>query len=199
MANIFPKGTNETVIKAGLALSIVGGLVTFGRLVLLHAEVFARRLSAGAAGPFSARYPRRPARPRLPLLPQLCRSQRPLQYSRHPDLHELPPRVQKNNPKLQPVRDSWATGKPIAWVKIHNVPDYAFFNHSAHVNRGVSCVSCHGKVNEMNVVFQDESQSMALVPQLPSQPAGIRPAHRRRHAGRSIARFLISTGRRRLA
>ena len=69
--------------------------------------------------------------------------------------------IQTKNPKLQPVRDSWATGVPIQWVKIHNVPDYAYFNHSAHVNRGVSCVSCHGKVNEMNVVFQDQPQSMA--------------------------------------
>jgi formate-dependent nitrite reductase cytochrome c552 subunit len=68
--------------------------------------------------------------------------------------------IQKNNPKLQPVRDSWATGQPITWVKIHNVPDYAYFNHSVHVNRGVSCVVCHGKVNEMSVVFQHESQSM---------------------------------------
>ena len=62
---------------------------------------------------------------------------------------------------LQPVRDSYATGTPVAWVKVHNVPDYAYFNHSAHVNRGVSCVSCHGQVNEMNVVYQDKSQSMA--------------------------------------
>jgi hypothetical protein len=68
--------------------------------------------------------------------------------------------VQKDNPKLQPVRDSWANGTPIAWVKIHNVPDYAYFNHSAHVNRGVSCVSCHGQVNEMNVVYQDQPQTM---------------------------------------
>jgi hypothetical protein len=40
------------------------------------------------------------------------------------------------------------------------VPDYAYFNHSAHVNRGVSCVSCHGKVNEMNVVWEDKALSM---------------------------------------
>ena len=84
--------------------------------------------------------------------------------------------VQKNNPKLQPVRDSYATGVPIQWVKIHNVPDYAYFNHSAHVNRGVSCVSCHGKVNEMNVVYQDQSQSMGWCLQCHRNPENaVRP------------------------
>jgi hypothetical protein len=69
--------------------------------------------------------------------------------------------VQKENPKLAPLRRSWASGDPVEWVQIHKTPDYVYFNHSAHVNRGVSCVSCHGKVNEMPVVYHAESQSMA--------------------------------------
>ena len=69
--------------------------------------------------------------------------------------------VQKDNPKLAPVRDSWAKGLPVQWVQIHKTPDFVYFNHSAHVNRGVSCFSCHGKVNEMPVVYQHESQSMS--------------------------------------
>jgi hypothetical protein len=69
--------------------------------------------------------------------------------------------VQKDNPKLAPLRESWATGQPVEWVQIHKTPDYVYFNHSAHVNRGVSCVSCHGKVNEMPVVYQAEPHSMA--------------------------------------
>ena len=68
--------------------------------------------------------------------------------------------VQKDNPKLAPVRESWATGEPVEWVQIHKTPDYVYFNHSAHVNRGVSCVSCHGRVDEMPVVYQQEPQSM---------------------------------------
>ena len=62
--------------------------------------------------------------------------------------------------KLQPVRDSWETGKPIPWIRIHAVPDYAYFNHAVHVNRGVSCVTCHGPVNQMDVVYHHESLSM---------------------------------------
>ncbi len=69
--------------------------------------------------------------------------------------------IKGQSPKLQPVRDSWQSGKPVEWVRIHRLPDYAYFNHSAHVNRGVSCVSCHGKINEMEVVWQHEPQGMA--------------------------------------
>jgi len=84
--------------------------------------------------------------------------------------------VQKNNPKLQPIRDSFATGQPVQWVKIHNVPDYAYFNHSAHINRGVSCVECHGKVNEMNVVFEDKPLSMGWCLQCHRNPGDyVRP------------------------
>lgn len=65
------------------------------------------------------------------------------------------------NPDLQTVRDSWKNGRSIAWVQLHRVPDYAYFNHSAHVNRGVSCVSCHGHVNQMDVVWHNKPLSMA--------------------------------------
>ena len=70
--------------------------------------------------------------------------------------------IKSNSPKLQAVRDSWATGQPVEWVRIHRVPDYAYFNHSAHVNRGVSCVSCHGQINHMEQVWEDQSIGMAF-------------------------------------
>ena len=69
--------------------------------------------------------------------------------------------VQKENPKLAPVRESWATGRPLEWVQVHKTPDYVYFNHSAHVNRGVSCVSCHSRVDKMPVVYHAEPHSMA--------------------------------------
>ncbi|QDU66267.1 cytochrome c3 family protein [Engelhardtia mirabilis] len=62
--------------------------------------------------------------------------------------------------KLTPLRESFETGEPIEWVRIHDLPDYAYFNHSAHVNRGVGCVSCHGRVDKMEVVWQHEPLSM---------------------------------------
>jgi len=69
--------------------------------------------------------------------------------------------VKNESPRLEPVRESWKTGKPIGWARIHDLPDYAYFNHSAHVNRGVSCVSCHGRVDQMDVVAQAQPLSMS--------------------------------------
>ncbi|MGC4030878.1 MAG: cytochrome c3 family protein [Tepidisphaeraceae bacterium] len=70
--------------------------------------------------------------------------------------------VKKESPKLQPVRDAWTTGKPMNWVTVHDLPDFAFFNHSAHVNKGVSCVECHGRIDHMGEegVFQAKNLSM---------------------------------------
>ena len=69
--------------------------------------------------------------------------------------------IKTQSPLLEVVRQSYQTGDPVPWVKIHAVPDYVYFNHSVHVNRGVSCVECHGKVNEMKVVHQDQPHSMS--------------------------------------
>ncbi len=69
--------------------------------------------------------------------------------------------IKTQSPLLEVVRQSYATGEPVPWVKIHQNPDYVYFNHSVHVNRGVSCVECHGKVNEMKVVQQDQPHSMS--------------------------------------
>jgi len=68
--------------------------------------------------------------------------------------------IHPDSEKLKPLRESWETGRPIEWVRIHDLPDYAFFNHSAHVTRGVSCVECHGRIDTMEVVRQDKTLSM---------------------------------------
>ena len=69
-------------------------------------------------------------------------------------------RIRAQSAKLIPVRESYATGMPIEWVRVHDLPDYAYFNHSAHVRRGVGCVSCHGRVDKMEVISQVEPLSM---------------------------------------
>lgn len=68
--------------------------------------------------------------------------------------------IKPKSPSLLPVQKSWNEGTSINWVKIHDLPDYAFFNHSAHVNKGVGCVSCHGRVDQMEVVEQVKPLSM---------------------------------------
>jgi menaquinone reductase, multiheme cytochrome c subunit len=69
--------------------------------------------------------------------------------------------VKHDSPKLEPVRESWKSGRSIAWKKIHNLPEFVYFNHAAHVNSGVSCKTCHGRIDQMEVVYQHEELSMA--------------------------------------
>lgn len=57
--------------------------------------------------------------------------------------------VWRDAPVLQPVRESWATGKPLRWTRVHDLPDYVYFDHSIHVRKGVACVECHGRVDQM--------------------------------------------------
>ncbi len=68
--------------------------------------------------------------------------------------------IRSESEKLAPVIESYETGMPIEWVRVHNLPDFAYFNHSAHVRQGVGCVSCHGRVDKMEVVSQVESLTM---------------------------------------
>jgi hypothetical protein len=69
-------------------------------------------------------------------------------------------KIRTTSPKLVALRESYTTGMPIPWVKVHDLPDYAYFNHSAHVRRGVGCVECHGRVDKMEVVYQAQTLSM---------------------------------------
>jgi hypothetical protein len=61
---------------------------------------------------------------------------------------------------LKPVRDSWATGQSIQWIKVHDLPDYVYFNHSIHVNKGIGCASCHGRVDQMPLMYMENSLQM---------------------------------------
>jgi hypothetical protein len=70
--------------------------------------------------------------------------------------------VLKDDDRLALVRESAASGKPIPWVQIHKLPDFAYFNHAVHVNRGVSCVECHGQINHMDEVYHAKPLSMSF-------------------------------------
>ena len=71
-------------------------------------------------------------------------------------------KVKTESLKLLPVRESYADDKPIPWVRVHNLPDYVYFDHSAHTSAGVGCVSCHGRVDQMPKVKQAEPLSMGF-------------------------------------
>jgi hypothetical protein len=70
--------------------------------------------------------------------------------------------VLKASPALAVVRESFETGKSVPWVHVHVMPSFVYFDHSIHLNRGIGCVECHGKVNEMDVVTQKKPMSMGF-------------------------------------
>jgi hypothetical protein len=78
--------------------------------------------------------------------------------------------IWNQSPTLEPVRASWRTGAAIEWVKVHDLPDYVYFNHSAHVNKGVGCATCHGRVDRMSHVWQEKSLLMEWCLECHRQP-----------------------------
>ncbi len=63
-------------------------------------------------------------------------------------------------PLLEPVRASWQSDRSIEWVRVHDLPDFAYFDHSIHVAKGVGCASCHGRVDGMPLVWREHSLDM---------------------------------------
>jgi hypothetical protein len=64
------------------------------------------------------------------------------------------------SPYLEPVRESFKTGESLEWIRVHDLPDFVYFNHSIHVNKGVGCETCHGRVDEMPAMQQVASLQM---------------------------------------
>ncbi len=65
-----------------------------------------------------------------------------------------------DSPMLEPVRASFREDKSIEWVRVHDLPDYVYFDHSIHVKKGVSCVACHGRVDQMPLMWREKSLQM---------------------------------------
>ena len=65
-----------------------------------------------------------------------------------------------SSPELSAVRHSYFADEPIRWQRVNRLPDFVFFNHSAHVSHGVGCVTCHGQVDKMPLMYQAQSLLM---------------------------------------
>jgi len=161
MANFFPRWSNWIPLKVVVILCVMGTAATAGIWYYFTPKYtrvgyqpvqpvpFSHEIHAGQLG-MDCRY---------------CHSFVEVSYhSNVPNTQvcmNCHTQVQKDNPKLAPVRESWATGRPVTWIQLHKTPDYAYYNHSVHVNRGISCASCHGQVNHMSVVYHDQPLSMS--------------------------------------
>jgi hypothetical protein len=64
------------------------------------------------------------------------------------------------SPMLAPVRASWASGESLEWTKVYDLPDFVYFNHSIHVAKGIGCASCHGRIDRMNLTWQQPTLHM---------------------------------------
>ncbi len=69
-------------------------------------------------------------------------------------------RLWTDAPMLEPIRESWRTGTPIRWQRVHVLPDHVYFNHSIHVAKGIGCVTCHGRVDQMGLVRKEVALHM---------------------------------------
>ena len=161
MAQIFPEWTNKLALVAGIGgpvvtVLLIGGVWYYGSPEYLevgyrpHQPVpYSHKLHVGDLG-LDCRYCHASVEvsPVANVPPtQVCMN-----------CHKL---VARDSEKLAPIRDSLASGFPVEWVRVHRLPDYAYFNHSAHVRAGVGCVSCHGRVDQMEEVMQVEPLSMS--------------------------------------
>ena len=176
MSDIFPKWTNKLPLRVLVGVALVGSVAT-----------------AGVTYYFTPKYTRVGYQPVQPV---------PFPHSVHADqlgidcrychngvetswFSNIPSantcmnchnQVLANDPRLAPVRESFASGTPVPWVQIHKTPDYVYFNHSVHVNRGVSCFQCHGEINKMDEVYHAKSLSMSFCLDCHRNPAAqIRP------------------------
>lgn len=178
MANFFPRWTNLLPLKIIVCLGALGTAVVAG--FTYYATPKAQRVGYQPDQPIP--YDHELHVEQLGLDCRYCHSF--VEHSGHANIPTASTcwnchsHVQKGNPKLAPLRAAMGVdvdhqpildedgnqvpGKPIEWVRVHRSPDYVKFNHSAHLNRGISCQSCHGDVHKMPVVYHSKSLSMGF-------------------------------------
>jgi hypothetical protein len=157
---LFPKWTNRTPIFILAAVAMLGGALTFGLWYYATDKFFSvgyepeqpipysHKLHAGDLG-IDCRYchstVERSAFSAVPPT-QVCMN-----------CHV---KVKADSPKLEPLRESWKDDVPVRWIKIHNLPDFVYFDHSAHLAAGVGCSTCHGRIDHMVRVRQEKPLTM---------------------------------------
>jgi hypothetical protein len=69
--------------------------------------------------------------------------------------------VKRDSPLLAPIRESASSGRPMRWVRVHNLPGFSYFDHRPHLRAGVGCATCHGRIDQMETVAQSQPLSMS--------------------------------------
>lgn len=79
--------------------------------------------------------------------------------------------VKPDSPKLAPLHDAWKSGQPVPWVRVHKLPDHVYFDHSVHLANGVGCVTCHGRIDQEEVVRLEAPLAMGWCLECHRDPA----------------------------
>jgi len=162
MAQLFPKVANQIAKASIVLLGLLAGLVATGVMVLFPRSSMVTRQREAREQPVPFYHLHHAAGMGID-----CR------YC-HTSVDKsatagIPPtktcmnchsQIFNQSPTLEPVRASWRTNTSIPWVKVHDLPDFVYFNHSAHVNKGVGCTTCHGPVDKMAYMWQEKSLLM---------------------------------------
>jgi hypothetical protein len=160
LAQIFPKWANwiPLIVLGG------GGALALTALALLYYYGSPQNTQVGYRPPQPVHYSHRLHPGNLGLDCRYCHNQ--VESSRFANLpsvqtcmncHKL---ILRESELLKPVRDAWENGQPIQWIRVHDLPDYAYFDHAAHLRGGVGCVTCHGEVVLMDTTIQIAPLSM---------------------------------------
>jgi hypothetical protein len=161
MAQIFPKWADEAPKRLLIGLIILLNTAVFGIWYFFSPEFTQVGYAPEQPVPFSHQV----HVGQLGMDCQYCHTQ--VEESRYANIPATSTcmnchsQIKTDSEALAPVRESYESGEPIEWIRVHALPDYAYFNHAAHVNVGVGCESCHGRVDRMEVVYQAEPLSMA--------------------------------------
>lgn len=162
MAQIFPPGSNNVVRAVILGVPALV-LATVGALYAIEWSPWATRMWAPIAQPVPFSHKHHVGQ--LGIDCRYCHGGvEKSQYAGLPPTETCMTchsQLYTDQAMLQPVRDSLVNNKPIQWTKVHDLPDFVYFNHSIHVNKGIGCTACHGRLNEMQLVWQTQTLYMA--------------------------------------
>lgn len=151
MPPIFPPRSNTFARVSILVVLVLLAVITGGLVWWLHSPAFNK---VGVAVPQPVPFPHNFHVGALGLNCRYCHDS--VDQSSFADLPSTETcmschsQVALDSPLLEPVRQSWKTGQPIQWNRVNDVPDYVYFNHQAHVTKGVACETCHGRVDQMS-------------------------------------------------
>lgn len=161
MAQIFPRWTNELPLRIAAASIVVVGLLVGGIWYYFSPQytdvgyqpvqpvAYSHKLHAGELGINCMYCHATVDRAPVAVVPptQVCMN-----------CHHV---VKRDSVELAAIRESSASGRPMQWVRVHNLPGYAYFDHRPHLRAGVGCATCHGRIDQMEVVELSQPLSMS--------------------------------------